>query len=87
MSLRFFDRSIDAWRSTWLGPVHGVVLPFIARQVGDEMVLERRDGDRLVRWIFSDMSDDAFRWRNIHSLDDGRTWRTEQRFSARRAPS
>jgi hypothetical protein len=37
---RFYDPQIDAWRSTWIGPVKGLVLPFIARPVGEEIVLE-----------------------------------------------
>lgn len=85
MSLRFYDQSIAAWRSTWLGPVHKVVLPFIAKQIGDEMVLERLEGERLVRWVFSDITSDTFTWRNIVSIDCGETWHLEQQFKARRA--
>lgn len=33
-TLRFYDPKIDAWRSTWIGPNKGVVLPFIARRNG-----------------------------------------------------
>ena len=82
MSLRFFDPDIDAWRSTWLGPVHKVVLPFLAKQVGDEMRLERTDGDRLVRWSFSEITPSSFRWRNTTSDDGGEKWRLEQEFFA-----
>ena len=39
-SLRFFDPTIQAWRSTWIGPVRHLVRPFIAQQVGDEIFLE-----------------------------------------------
>jgi len=39
-TLRPYDHKIDAWRSTWIGLNHGVVMPFIARQIGDEIVLE-----------------------------------------------
>ena len=39
-SLRYYDESIDAWRSTWIGPVRHLVRPFIARQVGSEIILE-----------------------------------------------
>src|SRR3954467_8336036 len=37
-TIRFYDSSIKAWRSTWHGPMHGVVIPFVARQIGDEIV-------------------------------------------------
>src|SRR5262245_48552319 len=39
-TIRFYDREIDGWRSTWLGPRHHAVMPFIARLVDDEIVLE-----------------------------------------------
>ena len=85
MTLRFYDPRLGAWRSTWHGPVNGVVWPFIAREVGDEMVLERTDEQgELVRWIFSDISDDSFRWRAVRSADDGGTWRVEQTMAATR---
>jgi len=85
MTLRFYDPRLGAWRSTWHGPVSGIVWPFIARQVGDEMVLERTDEQgELVRWIFSDISDDSFRWRAVRSADDGGTWRVEQTMAATR---
>jgi hypothetical protein len=85
MSLRFYDNDIAAWRSTWLGPVHKVVLPFIAKQVGETMVLERTEGERMVRWIFSEITPETFKWQNIVSIDDGATWHLEQQFKARRA--
>ncbi|HEU4563696.1 MAG TPA: hypothetical protein VFS05_03565 [Gemmatimonadaceae bacterium] len=88
MSLRFFDSRIGAWRSTWHGPVHGIVWPFIAREIGDEMVLERTDeAGALVRWIFSDVRDDAFHWRAVKSTDGARTWRLEQTMVATRRPA
>jgi hypothetical protein len=47
-TIRFYDPRIDAWRSTWIGPVKGFVLPFIARPIGDKIVLEGRfDDDKL----------------------------------------
>lgn len=85
MSLRFYDPERGAWQSTWLGPVNKVVFPFFANQVGDEMILERSDGETLVRWKFSDITPDSFTWRNMRSADRGVTWRLEQRFLARRA--
>lgn len=50
VTVRIFEPAIDAWRSTWIGPARGAVKPFIARQVGDEIVLDGRFGaDRLER--------------------------------------
>jgi hypothetical protein len=76
-TIRFFDRTIGAWRSTWHG-INGYVLAFIARQIADEIVLERSEGDVITRWIFSEVQSDQFRWRNVTSTDNGSTWRHVQ---------
>jgi hypothetical protein len=84
-TLRFYDPAIDAWRSTWVGPMKGVVMPFIARAVGDEIVLEGRFEDGvLTRWIFSDITRDSFHWRAVDSGDGGTSWQLLQEMSARR---
>jgi hypothetical protein len=84
-SLRFFDDEIDAWRSTWIGPVRHLVRPFIARPMGSEIVLEGSFAPgTLMRWLFSDIEVAAFRWRNIESNDGGHTWTEVQRMAATR---
>ena len=79
------DPRIDAWRATWIGPVSGVVHVFVARQVGDEIVLsgQTADGDPL-RWIFSDIRPAAFRWRSEVTSDWGTTWRLTVEMRVRR---
>ena len=85
-TIRFYDHRIGAWRSTWIGPVKGLVLPFLASQVGDEIVLEGNfEEGSVTRWIFSDIGADSFRWRAIESHDGGATWTLRQEMSARRA--
>ena len=82
-SLRFWDPSIDAWRSTWIGPQHGVVRPFLARRIDDRVVLETRTEDgRGLRWSFSQIGSESFRWTNEVETDTG--WRVQQDFAARR---
>jgi hypothetical protein len=85
-SLRFFDPKLGAWRSTWIGPGRGLAGTFIARAEGSDIVLSttREDGT-LWRWTFSELTPDAFTWRNERSQDDGSTWTVVQRFLARRA--
>lgn len=85
LSLRFFDEGLGAWRSTWMGPGKGIVRQFVARSRGDAIVLEGRFDGVDTRWSFSDITPSSFSWRNEESVDGGRTWRTVQRFSARRA--
>jgi hypothetical protein len=85
-SLRFYDPRIAAWRSTWTGPVKGLVLPFLARASGDEIVLEGRFDERtLTRWIFSAITPTSFSWRAVESDDGGDTWTLRQEMWARRA--
>lgn len=36
-TIRFYDPSIDAWRSTWIEPVNGRVRRFIGRPDGEDM--------------------------------------------------
>lgn len=85
VTLRFYDPRIEAWRSTWHGPVHGIVWPFIARRVDGEIVLERigEDGE-LTHWVFGDIRPSSFEWRSQSSRDGGHTWRIDQIMHARR---
>jgi hypothetical protein len=66
--------------------MHGVVVPFIARRLGDEIVLEVREAkdDTLMRWIFSEVTPERFLWRNAVSADGEGTWTTQQDFVCRR---
>ncbi|MBM3510435.1 MAG: hypothetical protein FJX61_09925 [Alphaproteobacteria bacterium] len=82
-TIRFPEPGSDDWRSTWHGPVRGLVIPFLARAVGDEIVLEGRDAaGAALRWVFSAITRDSFRWRNLKKNRDA--WVLEQDFAARR---
>jgi hypothetical protein len=84
-SLRFFDCTLNAWQSTWIGPMHRIVRTFTARRIGDEVVLETtQDESPRMRWSFADIKADSFIWRN--ELSTGTTWRIQQTFDARRSP-
>jgi hypothetical protein len=84
--LRFYDPRIDAWRVTFIGPVSGVVMPFIARPVDSEIVMEGSFAPGvLTRWIFSGITRDRFDWRHVESRDEGHSWRLRQTVVARRA--
>lgn len=84
-TIRFYDPRLDAWRVTFIAPVSGGVVNLIARPAGDEIVLEGRAPDnRLFRWVFSDITDQTFRWNGYESADEGRTWFMEEEIQARR---
>lgn len=85
-TIRFRDPSIDAWRVVYVSPVRGDVLTFVARKVGDEIVLEGRDAEGApMRWIFSEITAQSFRWRRVVSEDGGETWRVHKEMRVRRA--
>ena len=74
-TLRFYDRKIDAWQVVWFSPMQVAIKTLIGRRVGDEIVLERStDEGRLVKWIFSEITQSSFRWHSEESSDDGKTW-------------
>jgi hypothetical protein len=77
VSVRFPDPAAGAgvWRSTWVGPGKRRVHTFLAAQVGDRIVLDGGD----LRWTFSDLATDTFRWRNEARQTDG-DWRLQQTF-------
>lgn len=82
-SIRFYDPASGGWQSIWVGPEHKVVHTFVARRIDDRVVLETRpEAVPRMRWSFSEVTADAFRWTNeIH--EDG-AWRVQQTFEARR---
>lgn len=82
-SIRFYDPAIDAWRSTWIGPRRGVVVPFIGRPSEDGISLETTDGAAMpMRWSFHDIGPDSFRWQSRMGGACG--WRVVQEFKASR---
>jgi hypothetical protein len=52
--------------------------------VGDEIVLDAQRSDKPMRWIYSEITADSFRWRNESSADGGRSWRIDQEMRVRR---
>ncbi|MGH8433084.1 MAG: hypothetical protein ACRERX_01085 [Pseudomonas sp.] len=84
-TLYFFDLELGAWRSTWIGPCKGYVKPFIARPVGNEIVLEGAFmPGSLSRFIFSEITPDSFHGRHLESRDDWASQVLHQEMHARR---
>lgn len=84
-SFRQYDPATDTWRVTWFSPISGTIVDLTARSEGQRIVLdgEEPDGKR-DRWIFSDITPDAFTWTGHESVDDGRTWPVVERMLANR---
>jgi hypothetical protein len=85
-TVRYFDPAIDAWRLTWVNPAQNYVATLVGRARGGDILQEGADDQgRTLRWTFSNITRDGFVWRGEVSSDSGRTWRTVQEMSARRA--
>ncbi len=84
-SLRVYDSKIGAWRVTWINPVSGAHDELIGRRKGNDIVQEGRDSEgNQMRWVFTDIKPDTFRWYGERSYDGGKTWRLEAEFFAKR---
>lgn len=85
-TIRFYDPSIDAWRSTWIEPVNGRVRRFIGRRADEDIVLISAEDDPQLRWRFTDITPDSFRWHAETSRDRGTTWQFDEQMLATRVP-
>jgi hypothetical protein len=84
-TLRVYDPAIDAWRITWINPATGAENHLVGRRVGSQIVQTGADADGLlVRWVFVEITPEAFHWRGEVSEDGGRSWTCETEFLARR---
>jgi len=87
-TLRVWDGTIQAWRVTWINPVTGARAELIGRRSGNEIVQVGTHADGTpIRWIFSEITLDSFRWTGEALNPDGKTWRLEGEFRARRIAS
>jgi hypothetical protein len=84
-TLRVWDPAIQAWRIRWINPVSGHEEHQTGRRVGDEIVQvgARSDGTP-TRWRFTEVTSDTFHWIGEALEPDGRTWKIEGEFRARR---
>ena len=85
-TIRFYDASIGAWRSTWIDPVNGRVRRFAGRPVDGEIVLVSDEDDPQLRWRFTDVTPDAFTWLGELSRDGGATWQHDETMRLTRRP-
>jgi hypothetical protein len=86
-TLRIWDPAVQAWRIRWINPVSGHEERQIGRKVGDEIVQigARLDGTP-TRWRFTEITASSFHWIGEALEPDGKTWKLEGEFRARRLP-
>jgi hypothetical protein len=87
-TLRVWDPNIEAWRVTWINPVNSARVDLIGRRVGEKIVqIGSYANGTPIRWIFSEITNDSFRWTGEALEIDGNTWRLEGEFLATRKES
>jgi hypothetical protein len=84
-TLRVWDAALQAWRVTWINPATGARAELIGRWSGKDVVqIGSLPSGTAIRWIFSEITRDSFRWTGETLQADGRTWKIEGEFLARR---
>ena len=84
-TLRVWDPSIQAWRVTWINPVTGNRNELVGRRSGKDIVqVGTHANGTPIRWIFTDITADSFRWTGEALDPDGKSWKHEAEFRARR---
>ncbi len=84
-TLRVYDPGIDAWHILWSDPLKQYYTRQIGRAHGNDIVQDGKleNGDA-VRWSFSEITPNSFRWRGEISPDSGATWQLQAEFFAHR---
>jgi hypothetical protein len=87
-TLRIYDPSIKAWRVNWFNPHDGIRAELVARRRGNQIVQEGTFPDGTpIRWTFSEITKDSYLWRGVRLESDGKTWKLQVEFRARRIDS
>ena len=84
-TLRVYDPGLDAWHIIWSDPLRQFYARQIGRARGDDIVQEGTDAAGvLIRWTFTDITSNSFRWTGERSEDGGKTYWLEAEFLANR---
>jgi hypothetical protein len=84
-TLRVYDPALDAWHILWSDPLKQYYTRQVGRARGGNIVQEGRIEDgTAIRWSFTEITPDSFRWLGERSLDEGVTWHLQAEFRARR---
>ena len=84
-TLRVWDAALQAWRVTWISPLTGARVELVGRWSGKDVVQVGTFANGTpIRWIFSEITPDRFRWTGETLQADGHTWKIEGEFLAKR---
>jgi hypothetical protein len=84
-TLRVWNEQLQAWRIIWINGATGAKEEMTGRRIGKDIVQvgSRADGTP-IRWMFTEITPDSFRWTGEVLESDGATWKLEGEFRARR---
>jgi len=84
-TLRVWDPTIQAWRITWRNPAGDHHEEQIGRRSGKDVVqIGVRPDGAPTRWTFTEITPDSFHWLGESLGPDGKAWKLEGEFRARR---
>jgi hypothetical protein len=85
-TLRIYDPALDAWHIIWSDPLKQYYTRQIGRARSSDIVQDGKTAEGTpVRWTFTDIKPNSFRWRAERSNDGGLSWQLEAEFIVRRA--
>jgi len=85
-TLRIYDPGLGAWHILWSDPLRQVYTRQLGRAQGNDIVqIGKNDSGVMLRWSFTDITADTFRWLGESSPDDGKSWHLQAEFHARRS--
>jgi uncharacterized protein len=80
-TIRMFDVNRKKWRINWFNPVTGAQDELWEEKVGEEIIHTGTDSDgNGMKWVFTDIQADSFRWYAVRTFDSGLTWHKEAEF-------
>ena len=84
-TVRVYDPSLRLWRVTWFNPPTAAHDELTGRWSGKDIVQEGKSvTGASIRWSFTEITSDFFRWLGERLETDGRTWKLQAEFRARR---
>jgi hypothetical protein len=84
-TLRVWDPKIRAWWVTWINPATGTQVQLTGRRIGSDIVqIGASPEGTPIRWSFTDITANSFRWTGETLDADGKTWKLEGDFLAKR---
>jgi hypothetical protein len=82
-TVRVYDSSLRAWRVTWFNPPTGAHDELIGDWSGKDIVQEGKSASgAAIRWSFTEITADSFRWLGERLEADGETWFLQAEFRA-----